>query len=165
TNPTLAITRQEVVKIRKGQISSMNHVLHALNMVGDFFYQSGILFQQVYMLHKKWVDEGAKPYNNEIIRKPLGPLDNEEEQFPLGRPLPYSDCTIKSFEQSSRLSGLLTKREIISKDATDGILYHMMSYCFQASYESLNERILTDIQKRKTIKKQIEDAEKKIRKH
>jgi len=164
TNPTLAVTRQEVVKIRKGQINTMNHVLNALNMVGDFFYQSGILFQQVYMLHKKWFDNGAKPVEKEILRTPLESLEFEAERFPEGRPLPYCDCTIKSFEESSRLSGLLSRREIISKNANDGILYHMMSFCFQASYESLNERILTDINRRRHIKKQIEDAEKKKRK-
>lgn len=156
-NPTIAITRKEMRRIKNGQIASMREINVFLRRIGSLFYQIGKELQSIYNYHQIWV------YNSDDI-------DNESREYtPLekrtffegveekGQPIPYYDCKIEQFAKVSKFDKLFIGKYIMSDSLHDGIFKHMLVFCFQIAYECFDDSLFDDLKTRKELRKKIKD--------
>jgi len=158
-NPTLALSHDEIKKIMKGQIQTMNHVHSFITMIGDFFYRLARVLQPHYENHGNWIARGKNLQTRSIIRTPLKPavevLITEE-----GYPLPFFDCSIKGFEDNRPLSARLEGKRVITDSMRDGVFVHIIAFAYQLCYECMNERFSRDMAERKKLLGALKDIEK-----
>lgn len=154
-NPILAVSREEVRRIMRGQIKSMSHVESIIKEVGSFFYGIGREIQWIYDLHKTWSATGSIAKEPGLLRTSLKERPSlEMERW--GRPIPFSDCRITGFEKSRSFSKLLVGKTYI--DANDGgIVPLVIAFTYQMAHECMNENIYEDLEDRKRILKELKN--------
>ena len=158
-NPTLALTHDEVKKIMKGQIQTMNHVQSFITMIGDFFYRLARVLQPHYENHSNWIARGKNLQTRSIIRTPLKPAA-EVITIPEGYPLPFFDCSIKGFEDNRPLGARLAGKRVVTDSMKDGVFVHIVAFAYQVCYECMNERFARDMSERKKLLIALKDVEK-----
>ncbi len=158
SNPTLAITWAEVKKIMSGQINTMAHVGNFVRDLGDFFYNIGRDLQFFYDLHKTWIFNTSNKKDQKPVHHPIKTRDvpvGEEEQ---GRPLPYHDCIILGFENSSELTKKFNGKRLLGDNMKEGVFVELLAFSFQTAAECFNERMNRDLARRKELQREIDRA-------
>ncbi len=150
-NPNLMVPYEEMQRIFKGQIKSMAHVNSFMKKIGSTFYSLGESFHKLYSRHRLWAQTGLKPGDTPVTRTPLGRTDREEPPPADGRPLPYHDCRIRSFQGNSPLVKTLFGIPVIKRDFTGGIIIMIMAFCYQLALECGDESIQGDLEYRKKL--------------
>ena len=84
-NPTMAVSREEAVKIMKGQINSMNHVHDIISGTGEFFYAVAHRLLEFYNEHRRWIFQGSPRIDRAVLRGPVKPVATGEAGESRGR--------------------------------------------------------------------------------
>ncbi len=153
-NPTLALGREEVLRIFQGQIPSMQHVERFVSAIGRLFFGIGNRMQAVYDMHQRW-RAARTAAEMEVLRSPL-----ERETLAAGEdavaPLPFHDCRISGFENARALSKTLAGRYLVA-DSPGGLIEHIAAFAYQLAYECRNENIETELSRRKELLAEIRE--------
>jgi len=160
-NPTLAVSLSEVKKIMRGQINSMADVKHFVTALGDFLYKTGKKMQKVYDLHRLWEINGRQLEEKNLLRKPLDFMLIDNDEYKTGRPLPFFDCTISGFQNSTPLSKLFSGKMIYDSASAEGVFVYMIALFYQGAYACMNRHLMNDLSVRKNILKDIENISRK----
>ncbi|MCX7678968.1 MAG: hypothetical protein N2316_07090 [Spirochaetes bacterium] len=156
-NPNMAITYDELQKILKGQIKSMNSVGVLLKKIGGIFYRFAKGLHEVITGHKKWLHYSHKAIEMSILRVPL---DNNARELELKdglRAIPYNDCRFKALHDITPLSKSYAGYPIINKDLNEGLLILITAFCYQIAYECGSDEIIADLEERKKILKTLRE--------
>ncbi len=156
-NPTLAISRAEVQKIMKGVIKSMVHVERFVIMLGGFFYSLALLLQQVYDMHRRWIQNDSR--RSDLSREPMG-IEERERLDDLARPIPFHDCALTGFEKNDPLMRNLQGRQVMDPKMDEGLFVRILAFCYQTAKECMNPEIERDLEKRKELEFKLKDFSK-----
>ncbi|HQO02656.1 MAG TPA: hypothetical protein PLI62_10325 [Spirochaetota bacterium] len=156
-NPNMVISLQEAQKVLKGLIKSMSHIEGFFKRIGSLFYQFAERMSNVYDLHRKWVLSGSPLQNNTTIRVPLNGTNHDSGDESEGSPIPFSDCSIKEFQHTSPLLKTLAGMPVVTPDLNEGLIIHIIAFCYQLSFECQDESLIHDLQERKNILTQIKE--------
>ncbi|MDR3237368.1 MAG: hypothetical protein LBT84_02565 [Spirochaetia bacterium] len=157
-NPMLVVSRDETVRIMRGQIVSMNHVETLVRGAGDFFYNIAKKLFPYYDSHTQWIKSEKPKTTLAAVRTPLVLPETEDSAKPKGA-LPFYDCLIIGFDKPAPLTAALENKKIIGLMG-DGIIDNLLAYSYQAANFCLNAELLHDIEERSNIIHRIDDLEK-----
>ncbi len=155
-NPTLAISWAEVKKIMSGQINTMAHVGNFVRDLGDFFYNIGTELQQFYDHHKTWVFNSSRKKNDQQEHRPIATREVTPGEMEQGIPLPYHDCIVLDFDNSSDLTKNFSGKRLLGDAMKDGLFVELLAFAYQTAAECFNERLNRDISKRKELQRDID---------
>ncbi|MFC1670946.1 hypothetical protein ACFL20_11185 [Spirochaetota bacterium] len=150
-NPTLAISKSEVNKIVRGQITSMSHVERFVKIIGDFFYKLGKDLHGIFELHKVWSLNSGNTGKTETVNSTLSQTEIEIGKKDPGMPIPYHNCIIEKIHEGNPLTKNFTGKIILDESLREGIFLYIIGFSYQTAFECQNEHILTDIRKRKQL--------------
>lgn len=156
-NPNLVVPYDELQRIFKGQIKSMNNIGALLRRTGGVFYQLGRSVHRVIQDHRKWSRMGKPLDRIAALRTPFDHGDRETLNETPGRPLPFSDCRVMSLGSKFPLARTLAGMPVINADFNDGILIIIVAFCYQLAYECGDENIQGDLENRKNILSALRD--------
>ncbi len=151
SNPRLAISHEEAVKILQGKIRSMFEIERFLVLTGDIFNQIAEKVHNLYDLHRLWVLSGSKIEDIKILTTPV------RETPVTGEPIPFFNCIIIDFKDKRFLTDRLIKNAILTESTKSGIIITLTAFAYQLAYECKNENILSRLERRKDILKTIKE--------
>ena len=156
-NPTIAIGRDEVKKMMKGQGGSGAQVDRLMRSIGDCFYLFGKELQVVYEQHRRWAAGRAPGAGIEPARESLKArgLDEKSEW---GRPVPFYDCVIIEVKNGSPLSKELAGKRVMEDSLMDGVFLRMNAFAYQVAHECMSERLARNLEERKKLLNKAEGA-------
>ena len=160
-NPILTVTRKEILSIYSGQLKTMINLHTLLNSISSFFYQLGHELLVYYAAHVLWFkemkkDKKLKELKVEKTYEVLGEGELENSPFPY-----YNYLFIDYVVESSKLSKSISGRKVIGENLYSGVIFHMISFCFQLSKDCFNENLNIDIRKEKEMLRSIRMLQKK----
>jgi len=151
-NPMLVVSREEVLRILQGKITSMNHVENIVRNTGNLFYNIAQKLFPYFYRHRQWATSENPKTKLSIIRTPI--TANAEVQDPL----PFYDCVIAGFTHFSPLMASLEGRKIISPVPRESIIGYILAYLYQAARLCLNAELMRNIEERNNIIHAIDEA-------
>lgn len=156
-NPTLALTRDEVKKMLRGQSGSQSGIEKFIRSIGDCFFLIARELQRVLDRHRLWAVGRSGMPGDDVIRESLkeGALDASAER---GRPLPFYDCVIKEVENGTVLTREFSGKRLIEDSLRDGILVRMCAFAYQSAYECVSERLSRELEDRNKLMKLLEET-------
>lgn len=155
-NPMLTVSRNEVVKIMRGQMVSMSHVERIIRGVGNFFYNTGSRLFPYYDRHRRWLSgENPEPASN-LMRRPVA-YTVPSEELTNAAPFPFYDCVIEAFDRPAPLSGALENKKLIGGIPGEGVIGYVLAYCYQTANMCLNAELSDDMAKREQIVKRLKE--------
>ncbi len=156
SNPTLAVTRDEVKRVSGGLITTMPRVRELIQNAGHFFYSIATELKKHYELHRRWVFNGKNLTVEDSIRKPLEEFEIDPGNFKDGKPFPFFDCAVIGFEERPRLAKEVLNYRVIEDSLKGGLVVRITAFCYQAAFECFNIDLGQDLARRKELKRNIE---------
>ncbi len=157
SNPSLIISRDEIMRILRREIQSMSHIERFVLLIGDLFYQIGEEMQKLYGLHRKWVLAGGVLNNPDIIKTPLDILEESEDEIDNGRPIPFYNYRIVGFQDNRILSQQFMGKSMLTDSLKGGVFIHIMAFSYQLAYECKSENIYSRLDERKEILRRLRE--------
>lgn len=154
-NPTLAVTRDEVMKILKGQGGSLAHVGRFIRTIGDCFYFIGRELHVLLDRHKQWMLAGSPLPDPSLVRQPLTVRAPDAAG---SRPFPYYDCAVKEITGDPILQREIIDHYLVDDGAREGLLVRMIAFAYQTARECRNERLRADIDAREALIRRLDAA-------
>ena len=158
SNPTLAVSRDEVRNIISGKISNMSHSERFIKNLSDCFYLIAKELQILFELHKKWSKGESVLNESKFIRIPLKTKKVESDSSNAARPIPFYDCAILAVENGNALTKDLIGKRLLDDSLDEGTFIDIMAFCYQFSYECFNERINKELETMKELIVKIDRA-------
>lgn len=156
-NPMLIVSRNEVVKIMRGQIISMNHVEKVVRSVGDFFYNVARRLFPYYDMHRRWLAAGSPDFPMNTVRRPLAYTLPSIESRVVAQPFPFYDCIITGFDKPGVFTKVLEDKKLIGGIPGEGIVGYALAYCYQSAGICLNAELANDMSHREQLVKRLKD--------
>lgn len=157
-NPTIVISRKEVLKILKGEMETMSHVEKLIRDVGSLFYLFGQEMLKLYEKHKKWIDNDEKIQNPDDIRTALSDAEDSNFYAGIGRPIPFYDCMIKGGHEGTILSKTLINKFVAGAGIGNEAIFQIAAFSYQLAYECEEEKLFNDMKNRKSLLNQIDQV-------
>ncbi len=156
-NPTLALSREDAKRILKGLSGRQAEVGRFIRLIGDCFYLFGRDLQEVYDQHRRWAAGRTSLTGTEPAREPLKNRVTDPAGD-LGRPIPFYDCVILEVKNGTAVSKELSGKRVMEDSLYDGVFVRMNAFAYQVAYECMSEKLVNDLEERKSLLKKIEDA-------
>ena len=152
-NPMLVVSKEEVLRILYGKITSMNHVESIVRNTGNLFYNIAQKLFPYYFRHRQWIKSENPKTKLAMIRNPITAGGELQD------PLPFYDCIITGFGKPSPLTAAIEGKKIISRTPGEGIIDYILAYSYQAAHLCLNAGLMRDIEERNNIIRTIDEAD------
>ena len=149
--PTLVLSSGDVKKIMRGIIKSMDHAEHLIHSIGEYFYDLAADLQHFYESHLFWESHGGNNSEDYRMHLTIGMLPDPEYNTETGRPIPFFDCIVDSFQVNTVLNGILKGRRILETQPEGGIFVDLIAFCFQLAAICHSENLHMDFERRKEI--------------
>lgn len=157
-NPTMTISRKEIVKILKGEMETMSHVEKIIRDTGSLFYLFAREMLTLFEKHREWTGKGAKIQNPADLRTPLSDGEDNDFYTETGRPIPFYDCMIKSGGEGVNLAKTLINKYVVGDAIHNEAIFQIAAFSYQLAYECEEEHLFNDLKNRKELLRQIDEV-------